>query len=316
MYFSTIFCSEDIRSHLEEFGWVVVPGVVSAQECDQHIADINTWLKKFENDFPNNKRSLIQDYNVGHLESVWKARLKTKPLFEAIWGTSKLHSSTDGIAVGRPPEDGITTFDDVTPGTTRLHLDQGPPKRGLHAYQGALYLEEALEDDWTFMIIENSHKNHKDFFKRHKSSRNEFRLLTKNEVEWYEDRGCQVKRLTIPKGGMVLWDSRTAHAGAPPKMGRRNPGRWRYIVFASMTPAIWAGLQDLEEKRKGYKTLGLSRHWSSSGFTLFKPSCKHKGTITQLPEIAKSQEVKLLCGMMEYDFSDGMSNGPRWKPAS
>ena len=294
----------------------MVPGIVSAQDCDQYIGDIRTWLENFGDNFPKNIGSIIHDYSVGHLEPVWKARLKTKPVFEAIWGTAKLHSSTDGIAVGRPPEDGETTYDNITPGANTLHLDQGPKKQGLHAYQGALYLEEALEDDWTFMIIENSHKHHKEFFKHHKHSRSEFRKLAKYEVEWYEERGCQVKRLTIPKGGMVLWDSRTVHAGAPPKMGRRNPGRWRYIVFASMTPAIWAGPQDLEEKRKGYKTLGLSRHWSSSGFSLFKPSCKHKGTITQLPEIAKSQEVKFLCGMMEYDFSDGTSNGPTWTPVS
>ena len=230
-----------------------------------------------------------------------------------IWGTDKLLSSTDGIAIGEPPELGRTHFDE--PGTHTLHHDQGPHKKGLQAHQGAVYLEEALQDDWCFMVIEGSHKLHEEFFATHeRNSHSEFRRLSDAEVQWYQDQGCVLKRLAVPKGGMVIWDSRTIHAGAPPKSDRANPGRWRYVVFVSMAPAIWASPEDMAQKRKSYNELRITRHWPAQGTSIFRRYRPHKLDIVQLPEFAKSAEVRLIAGDLDYDFGNGQSNGPNWVP--
>ena len=52
---------------------------------------------------------------------------------------------------GRPPEDGEESFYNEDTGGW-LHLDQTARRRGLHAYQGAVYLETADHDDWTFEV--------------------------------------------------------------------------------------------------------------------------------------------------------------------
>ena len=39
----------------------------------------------------------------------------------------------------------------------------------------------------------------------------DFCQLTDGEIKWYEDQGCTLTKVPVPRGGMVLWDSRTVH---------------------------------------------------------------------------------------------------------
>ena len=120
------------------------------------------------------------------------------------------------------------------------------------------------------------------------------------------------------QGSLVLWDSRTVHAGAPPIENRANPDRWRYVIFVSMTPAIWANEVDMKSKQEAFKKLRITRHWSSDGFSMFKPCRKNPMNITILPDVAKTKTARLLAGDIVYDFKDGAPNGkeglskPEW----
>jgi hypothetical protein len=49
---------------------------------------------------------VIQSYRIGHCESAWKCRLHCKPLFDLLWGTEKLLTSVDGVAIATPPKKG------------------------------------------------------------------------------------------------------------------------------------------------------------------------------------------------------------------
>lgn len=98
------------------------------------------------------------------------------------------------------------------------------------------------------------------------------------------------------QGSLVLWDSRTVHAGAPPIENRANSDRWRYIIFVSMTPAIWANEADMKSKQEAFKKKQISRHWSSDGFSMFKlklkPCKKNLLSITILPDVAKTKNAR------------------------
>ena len=91
---------------LESMGYTVITDVLTSNECDEYQQQLKNWLIHFGGGFPGNRRSVIQNYSIGHLEPCWKARLKAKPAFADIWGTDKLLSSMDGIAFHRPPEEG------------------------------------------------------------------------------------------------------------------------------------------------------------------------------------------------------------------
>lgn len=200
-----------------------------------------------------------------------------------------------------------------------FHLDQGGQRQGLHAYQGAVYLEETTETDHCFRVLENSHTYHKDFFENfpkafEKSRKDEFLRLNKTQKSWYYARGCGKTKIPVPKGGMVLWDSRTVHDNCKPEHGRTNQDRWRFVIFVSMTPAIWAKPDDLAKKYEAYENLLVTSHWSSQGIKTFKPyNVKRKEksvTIENMPEVARTKEAQLLFGIQPYDFEDGRDNGP------
>ena len=200
-----------------------------------------------------------------------------------------------------------------------LHLDQGAQRQGLHAFQGAVYLEETTDTDHCFRVLENSHRYHSSFFEKfpkaaEKTERLEFCKLNKTQKSWYKSRGCTQIKVPCPKGGMILWDSRTVHDNCKPEFGRPYKDRWRFVVFVSMTPAVWAKPEDIAKKHEAYEKLLITTHWSSQGIKTFKPYSTKTGergvTIEELPEIAKTKEVRLLFGVEPYDFDDGQPNGP------
>ncbi|XP_048762823.1 uncharacterized protein LOC125671281 isoform X2 [Ostrea edulis] len=271
-----------------------------------------------------NFESLVQSYRIGHFNASWAVRLKVKHVFADLWGTEKLLTSVDGVAASPPPEMAPDRPKFRT-SKTFLHLDQGAMRQGLHAYQSGVYLEESSSSDHCFRVLKGSHKRINEFYDQHplaakESSVFEYYELTKEEIDWYKDLGFPETTVPVPKGGMVLWDSRLVHDNARPLEGRPHPDRWRHAIFVCMTPAKWAKQSDLKIKKDAYKNLLLTTHWPSRNVATF-PEYHPTGKgdykeLTELPEIAKTKEVKLLMGVEEYDFSDGEPNGPedpKWK---
>ena len=91
----------------------------------------------------------------------------------------------------------------------KMHFDQPPNRKGMHAYQGAIYLKEAQHDDYCFVLMENSHKFIEEFFEAFSvDMKRSSSTLTEEERDWYKKRGCPIKRIPVPQGGLLLWDSR------------------------------------------------------------------------------------------------------------
>ncbi|XP_052821374.1 uncharacterized protein LOC128246884 [Mya arenaria] len=309
---------------LQKKGYTVVSDVLTNDECDKTIDQYKQWLSQFtdEGEWPFSANSLIQRYNAGHMEPTWFARLKSKRVFAQVWKTEKLLTSFDAIAIGRPPEESEEQFH--RPGQHWFHVDQSAIRSGLHAYQGAVYLEAADEDDWTLHVMEGSHAHFENFFAnneraRIRSENNNYYSYLDEEVIEMRKNGCREKRVAVPKGGMVLWDSRLIHANASPIKGRKHPGRWRYCVFVSMTPAIWASKNDIKEKKDAYDKACMTTHWSSQDVMIFKtaiPSYAKQDVEypKELPDIANSREAKLISGVIPYDFNDALPNGDAYTP--
>ena len=318
------------REDLEKKGYTVVPGVVSPEECDAAISQYHEWLSQFKDGaWPNNFNGIIKGYNSGHMKPTWEMRLKTKNVFAQVWKTEKLLTSFDSLAIGRPPEDGQEEFQ--VPGKHWLHTDQKASRFGLHSYQGALYLEEQCEDDWTFQVMEGSHTVMDNFFKRFPDAAEKaepicHHTLLPHELEFYKD--FKTVRVPVPKGGLALWDSRLIHANARPLKGRKHPGRWRYTLFISMTPAIWASEKDIQNHKEAYDKALMTTHWSSTELTAYDSTVKASFPFviegidesqnitfpTEVPDVARTEEAKKLSGVLPYDFNDGQPNGDHYIP--
>lgn len=311
--------TEDNFRELEDIGFTVVTNVLTKQECDVAIADYRTWLAQFGDRFPRSFNSIIQDSNAGHLEVSWRLRLKAKPVFAQLWKTEKLLTSFDTVAIGRPPESGSEEFQDTR--KYWLHADTTPSRVGLHAYQGALYLEEQTKNDWTFQVMEKSHKVTELFFSKFQDKAEDAKKaghyvkLSDENVEFFKDNRCRLKRVPVPKGGMVLWDSRLVHANARPLPNRKHKGRWRFVAFISMTPAIWANDVDIRKHQEAYQNVAHTTHWSSQGIIVQGiSSTPGIPRLTTVPDIARTEEAMQLSAVLPYNFSDGKPNGDCYRP--
>ncbi|KAL5014722.1 hypothetical protein ScPMuIL_008992 [Solemya velum] len=316
------FDRETAVKELDGRGYTMIPGILTETECDTYTNQYKSWIDQFgQDDFPHSRNSVIQGYRIGQFEPGWNARLKTKAVFASLWKTQKLLTSVDAIAVARPPEQDGSPFADE--GQTWFHLDQGGQRQGLHAYQGALYLEETTDTDYCFRVMEGSHKHHEQLFVDFPGAlgatkRSEFLRLQPKKLDWYRKKDIVSRKVPCPKGGLILWDSRLIHDSVRPQHGRPNTDRWRFVVFVCMTPAIWASTKDIERKQQAYAKRMLTSHWPSQGVRIFRhsncPPPDHVDKLTQLPEVATTREVRLLMGVDRYDFDDGESNGPGWEP--
>ena len=316
--------TEENFEDLEKKGYTVVPDVVPEEDCDRAIQQYQEWHSQFmDRPWPKSFSCVINRYNAGHMAPTWEIRLKTKKVFAQLWKTDKLLSSFDAISIGRPPEDGEEKFH--VQGEHWLHVDQHASRIGLHAYQGAVYLEEQCEDDWTFQVMEGSHKLLNIFYEHFPKAAKESEplgvyYLEPDDVEFYNNVGYKTLRVPVPKGGMVLWDSRLVHANARPLQNRKHPGRWRYTIFVSMTPAIWASREDITEHREAYENAMMTSHWSSTDIVAYDSFAEDVDITfpTEIPEPGKSDEAKRISGVIPYDFDDGLPNGcdyiPVWNP--
>lgn len=325
---TTALDRSSLSHDLETKGYSIVPGVVSKEDCDSYTRQYKEWVEKFGDDPPFSHDSLMHYYRVGHFDATWRVRLKSKPVFASLWRTEKLLCSMDGIAIGIPPELGGGKY--RSEDTNWFHLDQGKTRKGLHCYQGAVYLEETTQDDHCLRLIEKSHLYHDRFQEaftdamvlEDEASEEEFFPLKEEWIAWYKEQGCTERIIEVPKGGMVVWDSRTVHDAVLPKRDRSNSDRWRFVVFVCMAPAIWATDEDYKTKKFAYDNFRSTAHWPSQKNIVFRSTTgnpytehrKHIYAVDTMPDIAATKEAKLLAGLERYDFNDGTPNDPGWRP--
>ena len=95
--------TEDNRQELEVKGYTVVKNVLTDQECRDHISQYKQWLLTnfAKGEFPLTAHSLIQRYAIGHLETTWQVRLKSRDVFAQRWGPNRLLSRVDAVAIGK-----------------------------------------------------------------------------------------------------------------------------------------------------------------------------------------------------------------------
>lgn len=98
--------------------------------------------------------------------------------------------------------------------------------------------------------------------------------------QWYIDKGCEFNTIMAPKGAMVFFDSRTIHMGTPPRQGRPNPNRWRFLHYVCYTPARFQTREDAKLKRMAYVENRCTAHWPYS-VSVFEKS-KDDKTINDL----------------------------------
>lgn len=281
-----------VKTQLENLGYAIIPNLLNHQECVAlhrgvwdfweargiKRTDTTTW-KDIHKYFPT-KGMLIQYWSVGQMQPIWDVRSNPKVtgVFESIWGTSNLTCSFDGMALGLAPEITNRGWDHKQKGW--LHLDQSPTRNGFECVQGWVTPCRVEDGDASLTVLSGSHKLHGQFAeafnlkvrpeddaKVRAKKRADWYALTPEQVQWYKDKGCQQVTITCPKGSMVLWESRTVHAGKGPVQGRARPKN-RMVAYISMMPDDLTPRQR-KTKQKAIIEGRMTTHWASQRVKLF-----------------------------------------------
>lgn len=305
---------DSVKVQLERDGYAIIPRLLDRDEClalYEGVWDFweargiqkkkgATWnnIHKY---FPT-KGMLIQHWSVGHMQHIWDVRSNPKVtgVFENIWGTSNLTCSFDGMAMGLAPEITNRGWDHKQKGW--LHLDQSPTRNSFECVQGWVTPVSVEEGDASLTVLRGSHKLHGEFAeafslkveegdtaKVRAKKRADWYKLTAEQVQWYKDRGCEQVTVTCPSGSMVLWESRTVHAGKGPVQGRARPKN-RVVAYISMMPDDLTPRQR-KTKQKAIIEGRMTTHWASQRVKLFGKYPQHRGK--GLPEVPE-YELPLL----------------------
>ena len=265
-----------IRELLDSRGFVVIEKVLDLEEIDSVVDSMWAWFRQLSPDikrddmetwndnlpFAMESKGIIQWYHAGHQQFVWDVRQNPKVhnVFKAVWNEEKLLASFDGINFQMPPE--VTGKYSDKYGGSWWHCDQGKKKLGFQCAQGFVNLEETTVDDGCFVCLPGSHKYHEEFLRTFSADydNSDWIKLEEQHKLWYLKKGLQPVRVPCPKGGMVLWDSRTIHCNASALQGRAVV-RPRIAIYTCMTPRHLISKADLRKKQKYFYEGRMTNHW-------------------------------------------------------
>jgi hypothetical protein len=210
---------------------------------------------------------LLQHWGVGQAQWVWDVR--TNPAvaqaFANLWQCepNELLCSFDGISYAPPHE---ITNRGYYRGNDWFHCDQrysATPQQAAECYQGWVTAYDVRPGDATLTYLEGSHLLHREFVAAFpdaiNDSKGDWLKLNAKQLAWYKER-CPVRLVSCPAGSLVLWDSRTIHAGKEALKDRAQPNE-RLVVYVCMTPREKASKAVLTKRIKAFETQRMTSHW-------------------------------------------------------
>jgi ectoine hydroxylase-related dioxygenase (phytanoyl-CoA dioxygenase family) len=279
----------NLQETLDKYGVAVIPNILDEKQvlnAQSQMWDMletltskfnhpierkspDTW-KSFYDLFPLHSMQL--QHFVGHSQVAWDIRQNENVVnvFSKLWNTKPedLLCSFTGASIHMPPE--LTKRGWFR--NTWYHTDQSYLRNDLECYQAFVNMFDVNDHDATLTILEGSHKYHSEFAKfkefdkvdkkskEYKELKKDWYKLTEKEQEFYDQKNCKMTCVKCPKGSLVIWDSRTIHAGKEPDKTRKTPNI-RFIVYVCMTPRKLCTSANLKKKQKAFNELRMTSHW-------------------------------------------------------
>jgi len=264
--------TENWLAHLTDKGFVVVSGVITADDSKKAINDMKETIKKFAPNLKDEK-SWAQEKNypfmvnggmvqyVGHAKFQWDLREKVAPIFAKIWGcdTKDLASSFDGFCFmhGKRKYKAQHALNSV-------HSDQSPTRDFLWSVQGLVNLNDCGENDGGLVVIPESHKVRQEIFTK-------FGKETLDS-DWYkftpEEKQDPVFQNYIKicgkAGDFMMWDSRTFHCNTVP-----TTPNIRACVYVCQIPKDKVTKEALKRRQTAWMGRRCSNHHPGDGFQAF-----------------------------------------------
>jgi len=277
-----------LRTTLAREGVAYVAGVLSAEECVAMVDEMWGFFEQLTREWPTPLRRdapdtwpgyfklfpmhnmLHQHWRIGHAAFVWAVRSNPRvaAVFATLWGlpsAEELLVSFDGVAFHLPPErvGGRGKYAQGGPGW--FHTDQRLCDSSEQCFQGWVTGLDVRPGDATLTVLRGSHAYHAEFAARFGYSASGkadwHKLANQEELDFFvREKGCERVAICCPAGSLVLWDSRTMHAGQEPLLVRPEPNI-RCIVYVCYVPRTRATPKQLAKKRAAFEAMRMTSHW-------------------------------------------------------
>lgn len=259
-------------------GFAVIPSILGDQECEKILDGFwdffgnltQEWEKPISRHTPDSwsgfydlfpmHSMLFQHWGIGQSQFIWDVRQNPKivKIFADLWNCKPedLVVSFDGASFSMPPE----TTKRGWFRKTWFHSDQSYTRPAFECIQSWVTALDVREGDATLSVLEGSHLLHDDFAKRFGvKDKKDWYKLNEEQLAWYKEQ-CPERRITCPKGSLILWDSRTIHCGVEPLKSRVQPNM-RAIVYLCYMPRRGMTPKMIEKKKKAFQEKRMTTHW-------------------------------------------------------
>ena len=151
---------------------------------------------------------------------------------------------------------------------TITNTSQSPQRKGMQCVQGLLNYQPNGPKDGGLIVMKGSSKLFDQFFSETREQddhedkppeEENFRdlfIFKEEDVKWFEKRGCEMMKVNLEPGDLVLWDSRTMHYACFPE-----GDLIRHVQYVCMTPRKFAKQEDMDLKAELFKTWQGTTHW-------------------------------------------------------
>jgi ectoine hydroxylase-related dioxygenase (phytanoyl-CoA dioxygenase family) len=291
---------EGLMTTIEEYGVAIIPSVLNENECNEIIDGLWDYFEHITKEWEvkinrNDKKTwreiyklyplhsmLFQYWSAGHTQVSWNVRQNPKmvDIFANLWKTDDLLVSFDGLSFHLPPEDTNKGWNRQT----FYHTDQSFTQPGFQCIQSWTTAYDVNEGDATLAFMEKSNRYHKDFGDKFEiKDKSNWYKLSKEQEQFYLEKGCDYKKIKCPKGSLVLWDSRTIHCGVEPLKERTVPNV-RAIIYLCYMPKHLCNKKELDKKKDTFNELRTTSHYPCN-IKLFPKNPRTYGGI--LPKITQ-----------------------------
>ena len=310
---------DKLKETIEKYGVGIIPDVLGKEEIESMRNGMWDYLEhttqKFKRPIDRNddkswieylklypKHSmLLQQYGVGHSQFVWDIRQNPNVvnIFSKFWEvpSNNLLTSFDGASFHFPPENSNRGWYRQT----WYHTDQRYLRPDFECIQSWVTAYDVEEGDATLAFMESSNTYHKEFNEYFSEINLEF-YKKGNKSDWYkhdpveqsfyEEKGCEEKRIKCKAGSMVFWDSRTIHCGTEPLRSRKEKNI-RNVVYICMTPRSLATEANLRKKRKAFDDLRMTTHWPHKPKLFPKNPRTYGGPLPNVTDVPKPNLTEL-----------------------
>lgn len=286
-----IYCTTDtLKATLDRYGVAAIKDVLTPSECAAMVSGLAEAMQTltarlpvpFDPASPDTYKTLAktlplhqmiyQHSGVGWCKAAVDVRQNPRVVanFAALYGTTKLWTSYDGVAVSYPYARREPPAS--APKKTWFHVDNDPQKHETDSVQSWVTGGDVLPGDATLTVLAGAAR-HWDEYRRTFGPRVDKRIdwhqLGPEEMAFFAARGCTQLAITCPAGTQVFWNSCTPHEGTPPQPPCETRSV-RSVVYVCMAPESFAARKYAKAKlavdnRKIEKTRKQRFEWAKAG---------------------------------------------------